>query len=607
MENLTGKQFGSYRISAPLGQGGMAAVYKAYQANMDRYVALKILPRHLANDPTFVGRFEQEAKVLARLQHPHILPVHDFGEADGYTYIVMPFVQSGTLTTLLQGKPLSLSQICRIITQIGDALDYAHSHHIIHRDVKPSNVLVDERGNCLLTDFGIAKIMEGTVQFTTTGGIIGTPAYMSPEQGLGEKVDHRSDIYALGVILYEMATGRVPYTAETPMAVMVKHIHDPLPLPHHLNPTLPEAVERIILKALAKQPADRYKTMRDMVQALQKGIPASTPLEGALDVKSDFLPSIEILKASDRAVLETTAVPTTQQQRFYRSRWVVGGAAIGGAIFILIILITLMLNSKGLSEAAETAMPLPEVTLGVSTVADIAAVIPNTPTVTPIPQGNASVDRTPGPLSTATIGIDSILYDNFNDAAFDGRFNTELWSIENASLDASQIVQQDGVLMLSDTKQSTSGGIGLGLRNWKMSSFDFFEVKLMLSSKGEGTASGNVTINAESYETYDIPGGWTELGIGYSSRSSRVQIHAKVNNPDIARLNAEYDTWYTVRLEFDKATNTFNYLVNEKLVATHALPATTLAKFRPAIQLWHDDGVSIKAFVDDVRIGLNRK
>jgi len=222
----------------------MAAVYKAYQPGMERYVALKILPRYFASDPQFIGRFHQEAKVIAKLQHPHILPVFDFGEADGYTYLVMPFVESGTLADLMHGQPLPLPRIRSIISQVGDALDYAHAHGLVHRDVKPSNVLVDERGNCLLMDFGIAKIVEGTAQFTETGGIVGTPAYMSPEQGLGQELDGRSDIYSLGVMLYEMATGRPPFDAETPMAIVIKHIHDPLPPPRTINPALSEALER---------------------------------------------------------------------------------------------------------------------------------------------------------------------------------------------------------------------------------------------------------------------------------------------------------------------------------------------------------------------------
>jgi serine/threonine protein kinase len=273
MENLTGKKLGLYEIVAPLGEGGMAAVYRAYQPSMNRYVALKILPQSLAKDPQFVGRFQQEAKVLAKLQHPHVLPVFDFGEAEGYTYIVMPLVESGALTELLQGRPLSLKQIRRLIAQIGEALDYARARGLVHRDVKPSNVLVDGRGNCLLTDFGLAKIVEGSAKFTDTGGILGTPAYMSPEQGRGLPIDGRSDIYSLGVILYEMATGKPPFDAETPIAIVFKHIQEPLPPPAALNPDLPEAVEQVILKALAKDPADRFQTAREMVAALQAAIP----------------------------------------------------------------------------------------------------------------------------------------------------------------------------------------------------------------------------------------------------------------------------------------------------------------------------------------------
>jgi serine/threonine protein kinase len=266
-------QFGAYRIVEPLGEGGMATVFKAYQANMERHVAIKVLPRQLAADPQFQGRFQQEALVVAKLQHPHILPVFDFGESDGCAYLVMPLVESGSLKGLLQGRPLPLGQVRDLISQVGDALDYAHSRGLVHRDIKPGNVLLDGRGNCLLADFGIAKIIEATAHFTATGGTVGTPAYMSPEQGRGDAVDARTDVYALGVVLYEMVTGQVPFEAETPVAVIFKHIEEPLPKPRALNPSLPEAVERVIVKALAKDPQERYASAGEMVRALQAAIP----------------------------------------------------------------------------------------------------------------------------------------------------------------------------------------------------------------------------------------------------------------------------------------------------------------------------------------------
>lgn len=287
MEDLSGRQFGPYRIVEPLGEGGMAAVYKAYQPGVDRYVAVKVLPRQLTSEEQFVKRFEQEARLLANLQHPHILPVFDFGQSNGYTYIVMPLIQSGTLDELLQGEPLPLADVKRIIGQVGDALDYAHAQGLVHRDIKPSNILLDPRGNALLSDFGIAKLYEGTSQLTDTGGIIGTPAYMSPEQGQGESLDARyagrSDIYSLGVVLYQMVTGRVPFSAETPIAVILKHIQDPLPPPRSLNAAISPAVERVILKSLAKRPQDRYATAGAMVDALRNVSGAGRGAETVVD------------------------------------------------------------------------------------------------------------------------------------------------------------------------------------------------------------------------------------------------------------------------------------------------------------------------------------
>ena len=281
MEDLSGKQLGSYQIVAPLGEGGMAAVYKAYQPAMERYVAVKILPRHMASSDEFLARFRREAKLVAQLQHPHILPVFDYGEADGYPYIVMPFVHVGTLADLLQKQRLSFTEIRRIATQIGEALSYAHGHGMIHRDIKPSNVLIDESGNCLLTDFGLARMAEAVTKLTTSGTVMGTPAYMSPEQGAGSITDHRSDIYSLGIILYEMVTGRVPYVAETPVAVVFKHIQDPLPSARKLNPSLPEALELVLLKTLAKSPDDRYQTASEFVRAVQNAIPQTLTAEQA--------------------------------------------------------------------------------------------------------------------------------------------------------------------------------------------------------------------------------------------------------------------------------------------------------------------------------------
>jgi len=382
VQDLCGRQLGQYQIVAPLAEGGMAAVYKAYQPGMERYVALKILPRYFASDPQFIGRFHQEAKVIAKLQHPHILPVFDFGEADGYTYLVMPFVESGTLADLMHGQPLPLPRIRSIISQVGDALDYAHAHGLVHRDVKPSNVLVDERGNCLLMDFGIAKIVEGTAQFTETGGIVGTPAYMSPEQGLGQELDGRSDIYSLGVMLYEMATGRPPFDAETPMAIVIKHIHDPLPPPRTINPALSEALERVILKSLTKQPEDRYATAADMVRALQ-----------ATDMRSA---AAAMPKRQRTKLMPGAARAAPLRRRVPLWVWVLGG------LTILSLLVGLFVGGSALLSAiTDSATPQPTVTKATPVAAAPTTIL--RPTVTETAPHAGVPTATPSPPSTLTV------------------------------------------------------------------------------------------------------------------------------------------------------------------------------------------------------------
>ena len=269
-----GQMLGPYRIITQIGRGGMATVYKAYQPSVDRYVAIKVLPSQLAESREFATRFQQEARIIAKLEHPHILPVFDYGESEGVAYFVMRYMDAGTLKEkMIEGRPLPLQEIDRLFTQLAEALSYAHSHGIIHRDLKPANVLIDSHGNVFLTDFGIAKLLESaSPRLTQTDAIMGTPAYISPEQAQGQTVDPRSDIYSLGIILYEMVTGSVPFTAETPLAVLFKHISDPLPPPSQVKPDIRPAIEKVILKALAKDPRDRFASAAEFVTAWERAL-----------------------------------------------------------------------------------------------------------------------------------------------------------------------------------------------------------------------------------------------------------------------------------------------------------------------------------------------
>jgi serine/threonine protein kinase len=283
-----GQMLGPYRIINQVGKGGMATVYKAYQPSVDRYVAIKVLPSQLAESREFATRFQQEARIIAKLEHPHILPVFDYGESDGVAYFVMRYMDAGTLKEkMIEGRPLPLQDIDRLFTQLADALSYAHSKGIVHRDLKPANVLIDSHGNVFLTDFGIAKLLESaSPRLTQTDAIMGTPAYISPEQAQGQTVDQRSDIYSLGIILYEMVTGSVPFTAETPLAVLFKHISDPLPPPSLVKPDIPAAIEQVLLKALAKDPRDRFATAAEFVAAWERALQSRDTVQQPSDVRT---------------------------------------------------------------------------------------------------------------------------------------------------------------------------------------------------------------------------------------------------------------------------------------------------------------------------------
>ncbi len=280
--DLTGKTLGSYRVLEALGRGGMAEVYKGYHSLLDRYVAIKVLHAHFMADPQFVERFQREAATVARLRHPNIVQVHDFGIQDAITYMVMEYVEGVTLKERLTGlraagNTLPIEEAAAIARQVAAALDHAHAHGLVHRDVKPANILLrsDRSGpttvNAILTDFGIAKMLEG-VQFTVTGMSMGTPDYMAPEQVHGEPVGPFTDVYALGIVLFEMLTNVLPFSADTPVAVLLKQIGEEPPSPRLIVPALPEAIDAVVRRALAKAPRARYATAGEFAQAIDQAL-----------------------------------------------------------------------------------------------------------------------------------------------------------------------------------------------------------------------------------------------------------------------------------------------------------------------------------------------
>jgi eukaryotic-like serine/threonine-protein kinase len=319
--DLLGKDIGRYKIVEQLGQGGMATVYKAFDTRLERDVAIKVIRREAFSQEVLdsvLKRFEREAKTLAKLTHPNIVPVIDYGEFEGSPYLVMPFLPGGTLKGKM-GTPMSYRAAARLLAPVADALAYAHQEGIVHRDVKPANILITSGGQPMLSDFGITKLLEGenNQSLTGTGVGIGTPEYMAPEQSLGNEVDGRADEYSLGIVFYELITGHKPFQADTPMAVLLKQVNDPLPAPRQFVPDLPEKVEQVLYKSLAKNPLDRYQTTGQVASALEALMSPSAETGEALqaappqilDAKDEYQTGTATVDVLEAAKKRDSAVP----------------------------------------------------------------------------------------------------------------------------------------------------------------------------------------------------------------------------------------------------------------------------------------------------------
>ena len=335
-----GENVGPYRIIEQLGQGGMATVFKAYHASLDRYVALKVLHPAFNQDPNFEARFQREARVVAKLEHPNIVPIYDYAEHEKRPYLVMKFIEGITLKARMDQGSLSSDEITRIVDAVGSALAYAHKQGVLHRDIKPSNVLMATDGQIYLADFGLARIAQSGESTLSSDMIMGTPQYISPEQAMGKAdLDQRTDLYSFGVMLYEMVVGKVPFNADTPFSIIHDHIYSPLPLPGVVNPSVPEPVERVLLKALAKERDDRFDDATRLVEAFkgawnEAGVPIQgsdvsasqvIPIETAEPTKVASMPEPaeptkvasvpEIIARAEEKPKETEAVPTSKKKR----------------------------------------------------------------------------------------------------------------------------------------------------------------------------------------------------------------------------------------------------------------------------------------------------
>ena len=471
-DDLIGKTIGGYQIQDVVGRGGMATVFRAHQVSMNRTVAVKVLPEQYAKDDTYIQRFNQEVAIVSKLEHRNIVPVHDYGEYNGQPYIVMRYMPGGSVDDVLKDGSIELETVADIIDQIAPALDYAHSKHVLHRDLKPSNVLLDDDGGAYLTDFGIARVLgEAAPSGITTQGVVGTPSYMSPEQAQGMPLDGRSDIYALGIMLFELVTGRRPFESDTPYGIAVLQVTAPPPSPRSLNPNLSFAVEEVIFKALRKKREERFPNAVALSEALKRAV--NKPVMSMHDTQPGFqrptVPEPAVQSPPPQQVVPTmpqpaygvqmvppmaSAPPTSGYSQGYnvprrkaRSGNVWASAALGGligcgllALVVLIVTIVVTNMNQRANATAATQVPGPSTsdgsgegqstipTLDATSAAGRSTLIPSvatdvgTPVVAPV-----GVRSTEGVNATLqAIGGSLVYFDNRGD-------NYEIYSINLAS------------------------------------------------------------------------------------------------------------------------------------------------------------------------------
>jgi len=398
MSDLSGKTIGKFRVIEEIGRGGMANVYRAIQPSMGREVAIKVMPSHLTRDATFLARFNREVQVISRLEHPSILPVYDFGEENGQPYIVMRYLTGGSLSDRIKKSPegLPLKDIVSIVEQMASALDFAHEQGITHRDFKPSNILLDERGHAYLADFGIAKVSESTLALTGSG-IIGTPGYIAPEVSREGHIPHLLDVYALGVTLFEMITGQTPYSADTPMGTLMAHISAPIPNVHEFRSGLPEAMKKVIDTALAKDPAKRYQTAGQLAADLKAVVEGQQPAGAeavdfntyATDAMTAPIPRKVVRPATPQAAA-TPFVPAVEQAvitpevKRRANPWLWGCLGLIGLVAVLGMVVGGILLLRGARGGRQIFAPAP-------------TPVP-TATLTPVPTAvPTELDYTAGP------------------------------------------------------------------------------------------------------------------------------------------------------------------------------------------------------------------
>lgn len=469
-ESLTGKTLGKYEIKEKIGQGGMAQVFKAYQPALNRFVAIKVLAPTLAHDSDFTQRFQREAHAVARLNHPNILPVYDFGLQESYNYIVMRYVANSVTLGTLMRQGLSTDLLINYIVQVADALNFAHDQGIIHRDIKPGNILIDDKW-ALVSDFGLVKDRAVTSEITTTGIGMGTPAYMSPEQAKGLKVDHRTDIYALGIILHKVLTGTIPHDASPPLAIMLKRTTEPVPPLRQINPNISKSLELVTMRALEHEPDRRYSSATGFAKALLQA--QSDPnyqdeetLPDPTDSEATVLSSTAAGSASTLANQTTLSGSPPATKGKPKT-----GLLIGGGIVIVVMIGLLLWSSMlGRDDKGTIQSALGANTSGEAEIATVTNTETEIPTHTPLPP---TEPPTPLPLGTPQAIA---------------KTDIEIWSGPGEAYELLGYLPAGAIAEISSRDQSS----------------EWWQIKTGLSSKGTGWVSANSEFT-DAVDTHNVP------------------------------------------------------------------------------------------------------
>ncbi len=630
--------FGRYETIREVGRGGMATVYLAHDPRFKRDVAIKVLPAQFTHDPTFRARFEREAQTIAQLEHPAIVPVYDFGEQNEQPFLVMRYMSGASLAERLRQQSISPKETAQILARIASALDRAHSQGIIHRDLKPANILFDQHGEAYLADFGIAKLVESAATLTGSS-VIGTPAYMSPEQVKGQKLDGRSDIYSLAIIVFEMLTGSQPYEAETPMGQAFKHVLDPVPQIREKDPNIPQAVNDTLNRGLAKEAGDRFRTAGELVIAFDgaistyTGSAASTPNLASLtpaqetEIATELLPppsgQTTVLDSDSKewkppVLLTPVTVDIASSTAKKIPFWVWGIVAmlliggLGGSLLLLgnaskaesiasstetpistplpLATISNPMANAPMTSATSTSKPQPTNILSPSTTQ------PPTATKTPRPTNTPR----PLPAATATIDADPSVYDNFNNPSFDGSLNSNQWQYWDDTY-PQLFSQQNGLLELIGEEEAAL--IAQHHTSLLISAPTYYEADIMLNKAQDGAVS--IKLHG------DLPNNnyWTtQCGIYTSADRETALAFCDYGFKDDGGANyidfqsVALDSWNTVRIEFNPTEQTVIYFIDGTYLGSIPLPEIKTARFSLIIGNYAASGSTI-GYIDEVRYG----